>query len=276
MSLAARLSEALQRNEFLLLVLSRALSPSAASHKVTVRPVDLKEGRRYQWITRAGSQERHENLTTDAFLERTGQAFGTAFGDAHLYTRHADITARTLEMFGRLGVDRDHPAIGRALQFVWREQERDHCWYGRWGVNYLYGTWQVLVGLREIGVPVSDPRVQAAARWLKDQQQASGGWGESALSYDQPQLRGAGPATASQTAWALLGLMAAGEVHSPAVQRGVDYLLGTQRPDGTWDEDQFTGTGFPRVFYLKYHYYRIYFPLMALARYARLRNQPSD
>ena len=188
----------------------------------------------------------------------------------------ADITARTLEMFGRLGVDRDHPAICRALQFVWQEQEPDHCWYGRWGVHYLYGTWQVLVGLREVCVPVSDPRLQAASRWLKDQQQASGGWGETALSYDQPLLRGAGPPTASQTAWALMGLMAAGEVHSPAVRRGVDYLLGTQRSDGTWDEDQFTGTGFPRVFYLKYHYYRIYFPLMALARYSRLRNQPSD
>jgi squalene-hopene/tetraprenyl-beta-curcumene cyclase len=194
--------------------------------------------------------------------------------NAMIDTPTADITARTLEMFGRLGVDRDHSAIGRALQFVWQEQEPDHCWYGRWGVNYLYGTWQVLVGLREIGVPASDPRMQAAARWLKDQQQSSGGWGESALSYDQPRLRGAGPPTASQTAWALMGLMAAGEIHSPAVRRGVDYLLGTQQTDGTWDEDQFTGTGFPRVFYLKYHYYRIYFPLMALARYARLKNQP--
>lgn len=187
----------------------------------------------------------------------------------------ADITARTLEMFGRLGVDPDHPSIRRALEFVWSEQEPDHCWYGRWGVNYLYGTWQVLVGLREVGVPVSDPRIQAAARWLKDQQQAAGGWGESALSYDHPQLRGAGPPTASQTAWALMGLMAAGEVHSPAVRRGVDYLLETQGPDGAWEEDQFTGTGFPRVFYLKYHLYRIYFPLMALARYARLKTEAS-
>jgi squalene-hopene/tetraprenyl-beta-curcumene cyclase len=187
----------------------------------------------------------------------------------------ADITARTLEMFGRLGVDRDHPAIRRALDFVWGEQEPDHCWYGRWGVHYLYGTWQVLVGLREVGVSVSDPRVQSAARWLKDRQQAAGGWGESPLSYDQPQLRGAGPPTPSQTAWALMGLMAAGEVHSPAVRRGVDYLLETQDPDGSWEENQFTGTGFPRVFYLKYHLYRIYFPLMALARYARLKGQAS-
>lgn len=187
----------------------------------------------------------------------------------------ADITARVLEMFGRLGFDPDHPSMQRALEFVWREQERDHCWYGRWGVNYLYGTWQVLVGLRQIGVSPTDPRMRAAAQWLKDTQQEDGGWGETADTYDHPERRGQGPATASQTAWALMGLMAAGEVHSPAVRRGVAYLLSTQQADGTWDEPWFTGTGFPRVFYLKYHLYRIYFPLMALARYARLSGQAS-
>jgi squalene-hopene/tetraprenyl-beta-curcumene cyclase len=187
----------------------------------------------------------------------------------------ADITARTLEMFGRLGVDPQHPAIQRGLEFVWREQERDHSWYGRWGVNYIYGTWQVLVGLREVDVPASDPRLRAAAQWLKDHQHAAGAWGESALSYDHPETRGSGPATASQTAWALMGLFAAGEVHSESARRGVEYLLASQQPDGSWHEDQFTGTGFPRVFYLKYHLYRIYFPLMALARYLRLSREPS-
>jgi squalene-hopene/tetraprenyl-beta-curcumene cyclase len=153
---------------------------------------------------------------------------------------------------------------------VWSEQEHDHCWYGRWGVNYIYGTWQVLVGLREVGVSPGDSRIRSAAQWLKNMQQADGGWGESAATYDHPELRGQGPATASQTAWALLGLIAADEGHAPAVRRGVAYLISTQQPDGSWQEDWYTGTGFPRVFYLKYHLYRIYFPLMALARYARL------
>lgn len=179
----------------------------------------------------------------------------------------ADITSRVLEMFGRLGFAADHKSLRNALEFVWKEQEPDGAWYGRWGVNYLYGTWQVLVGLREIGVSTSDPRIQAAAVWLKRCQQESGGWGETARSYDEPRLRGQGPATASQTAWALMGLMAAGEVQSESVRRGIEYLLATQQPDGTWDEPWFTGTGFPRVFYLKYHLYRIYFPLMALGRY---------
>lgn len=185
----------------------------------------------------------------------------------------ADITARTLEMFGRLGVDPEHPAIQRGLRFVWQDQKPDHSWYGRWGVNYIYGTWQVLVGLREVGVSAQDPRIRAAAQWLKAHQQAEGGWGETALSYDRPELCGQGVATASQSAWALMGLMSAGEVHSDAVRRGVEYLLSTQQADGSWEEDEFTGTGFPRVFYLKYHLYRIYFPLMALARFVRLSRE---
>ena len=182
----------------------------------------------------------------------------------------ADITARVLEMFGRLGVDPDHPSLRAAIDFVWSHQEPDGSWYGRWGVNYIYGTWQVLVGLQKIGISPTDPRIQAAAAWLKEKQQACGAWGESARSYDQPELRGEGPPTAAQTAWALMGLMAAGEVQSTAVRRGVAWLVETQQPDGTWNDEHFTGTGFPRVFYLKYHLYPVYFPLMALARYARL------
>ncbi len=182
----------------------------------------------------------------------------------------ADLSARMLEMFGNLGLPITHPVVVRSLDFVWNEQENDHCWFGRWGVNYVYGTWQALVGLTAVGVPTSDRRVQAAANWLKKTQQSNGGWGETPESYDNPKLRGQGPVTASQTAWAIMGLLAAGEAESEAVSRGIDYLLETQNEDGTWDEPWFTGTGFPRVFYLKYHYYRIYFPLMALARYARL------
>jgi squalene-hopene/tetraprenyl-beta-curcumene cyclase len=180
----------------------------------------------------------------------------------------ADITARVLEMFAHLGVRASH-RFGEALEFVFSEQEPDGCWYGRWGVNYIYGTWQVLVGLTEFGIPADDPRIQAGADWLIEKQQPSGGWGETPRTYDEPHLRGTGPATASQTAWALLGLMAAGHRDSDAVRRGIEYLLETQREDGTWDEPWYTGTGFPRVFYLRYHLYRHYFPLMALGRFAQ-------
>lgn len=183
----------------------------------------------------------------------------------------ADITARVLEMFGRLGVLTRHPALQRGLDFVWQHQEPDHCWIGRWGINYLYGTWQCLVGLAAVGIPANDSRMQRAANWLKAKQQENGGWGETPRSYDDPTLRGTGETTPSQTAWALLGLCAAGEADSLSAERGVQYLLSTQRDDGNWDEPQYTGTGFPRVFYLRYHMYRTYFPLMALARVARLR-----
>lgn len=182
----------------------------------------------------------------------------------------ADITARTLEMFGRLGIRDNDMMFAKALDFVWSEQEEDGAWYGRWGVNYIYGTWQVLVGLTEFGIPATDERLQRAVEWLKRKQQADGGWGETPRSYDQPELRGTGPTTPSQTAWALMGLMAGGSAHSLSVKRGIQYLLDQQTTAGTWDEDWFTGTGFPKVFYLRYHLYRHYFPLMALARYRHL------
>lgn len=183
----------------------------------------------------------------------------------------ADLTARVLEAFADVQLPINHPATQRAIQYVWSEQEDDHCWYGRWGINYLYGTWQSIVGLVEIGIPADDPRIVRAVGWLKSKQQPSGGWGETADSYADPSLRGQGEATPSQTAWALMGLMAAGEIDSAAVRRGIHYLLETQKNDGNWDEEPFTGTGFPKVFYLKYHLYRTYFPLMALARFERLR-----
>ncbi|WP_010588531.1 terpene cyclase/mutase family protein [Schlesneria paludicola] len=181
----------------------------------------------------------------------------------------SDITARVLESFAGLGVRPDSDIHKRALDFIWKDQQHDHCWYGRWGVNYIYGTWQVIVGLVANGISPTDPRICRAVDWLKTHQQKCGGWGETACSYDDPSLRGTGTPTASQTAWALLGLIAAGEADSAAARRGIEYLLSTQQPDGTWNEIPFTGTGFPRVFYLKYHYYPLYFPLMALARYAK-------
>jgi len=180
----------------------------------------------------------------------------------------ADITARVLECLSHLpdfGVA--HPAIARALGFLRRDQTTEGCWYGRWGVNYLYGTWQVLRGLAAIGEDLEAPYVRRAARWLLARQNDDGGWGESIASYDHPAQKGIGPSTPSQTAWALMGLIAAGEAASAEVKRGVLHLLERQTADGTWEQLQWTGTGFPKVFYLNYHYYRHYFPLMALSQY---------
>ncbi len=179
----------------------------------------------------------------------------------------ADITARILEVLGTLGYRAEHPSVARALEYLWSTQEPQGCWYGRWGANYIYGTWQVLLGLQAIDFPMDHPAPRRAADWLETVQQASGGWGESCDSYEDPANMGRGPATPSQTAWAVNGLLAAGRADGDAIRRGVEYLLATQNSEGIWDEDAFTGTGFPRVFYLKYHYYRINFPLMALARY---------
>ena len=176
-----------------------------------------------------------------------------------------DLTARVLEALGAWGYRVGHSAVDRAVDYLRRTQEADGSWFGRWGVNYIYGTWQALCGLRAIGLPKDDPMIVGGANWLLAHQQASGAWGESADSYADVSLRGQGPATASQTSWALLGLMAAGYEQQPAVARGVRYLLDTQNDDGTWDEEEFTGTGFPQVFYLRYHMYRVYFPLLALS-----------
>jgi squalene-hopene/tetraprenyl-beta-curcumene cyclase len=180
-----------------------------------------------------------------------------------------DLTGRVLESLGNLGRRLGDAAVDRAVAYLLRTQEADGSWFGRWGVNYVYGTWQALLGLEAVGVPKDDPAVVAAANWLLSCQQPCGGWGESPGSYADGRLRGQGPPTASQTAWALMGLLAAGHDSHPAVLRGIEFLLHRQRPDGAWDEPEFTGTGFPRVFYLRYHYYPIYFPMLALARWAR-------
>lgn len=187
-----------------------------------------------------------------------------------------DITGRVLEALGHWGYRPGHRAVDRAIAYVRKHQESDGSWFGRWGVNYIYGTWQCVVGLRAIGVAPLDPAIQRGATWLLATQQASGAWGESADSYDDPKLRGRGPATASQTAWALLGLIAAGHAQHDAVKRGMQWLARTQRADGTWDEPYFTGTGFPRVFYLRYHYYPIYFPLLALGQYQQAQEGKID
>jgi squalene-hopene/tetraprenyl-beta-curcumene cyclase len=187
-----------------------------------------------------------------------------------------DLTGRVLEMLGQIGRRVGDPVVDRAVAYMRRTQEADGSWFGRWGVNYLYGTWQALVGLSAVGLAGDDPAVTHGANWLLAYQQPSGGWGESPDSYAQPHLRGQGPATASQTAWAVLGLIAAGHARHAAVARGIQYLLGKQCEDGTWHEPEFTGTGFPQVFYLRYHYYPIYFPLLALAQWAVAAHDAPD
>ena len=184
----------------------------------------------------------------------------------------ADITGRVLESLSHFPeFTASHPAVQRALGFVRRAQESDGSWFGRWGVNHIYGTWQVLRGVRRIGEDLDAPYVRRGARWLEEHQNADGGWGESVASYDDPSWRGRGVSTPSQTAWALMGLMAAGELDGAAVRRGVRWLLEAQTADGTWEQEPWTGTGFPKVFYLNYHLYRHYFPLMALAHYRAAR-----
>lgn len=184
-----------------------------------------------------------------------------------------DVTGRMLETFGTLGWDKSRVPVQQAIALVKSRQEHDGCWFGRWGVNYIYGTWQVLTGLAAVGEDMQSPYVRRAVQWMLDHQQADGGWGESCATYDDPSLRGTGRTTASQTAWAVHALIAAGEGDHSSVQRGVEWLLARQNPDGTWTEDEFTGTGFPKVFYLKYHWYRIYFPLLALAAYRARHRQ---
>ncbi len=179
-----------------------------------------------------------------------------------------DLAGRVLEAFGKLGLRPGHPAVDRGIEYLRGQQRPDGAWFGRWGVNYIYGTWQAIEGLRAVGLGGDDPAVSCGADWLAGRQQACGGWGESCESYADERLAGVGTPTASQTAWALAGLVAAGRAASREARRGAGWLVERQAEDGAWEEREFTGTGFPKVFYLRYHFYPIYFPLMALARWS--------
>jgi squalene-hopene/tetraprenyl-beta-curcumene cyclase len=188
----------------------------------------------------------------------------------------ADITGRILEMLAAYGYTRSDPRVEKAIGFVLSQQEPDGSWFGRWGVNYIYGTFLVLRGLAAIGFDRNSPPIQRGAEWLRGRQNSDGGWGETCGTYDDPATRGIGPSTPSQTAWAVLGLLAAGDNRSESVARGVGWLLSRQQADGSWDESTgagparqalYTATGFPKVFYLAYHLYRQYFPLLALTAY---------
>ena len=186
----------------------------------------------------------------------------------------ADVTARVLEMLGECNLSMNDGRVQKAIAYLINEQETDGSWFGRWGVNYIYGTSGVLSALSLIAPSQCRSQIQRGAAWLVACQNLDGGWGETCASYDNPNLKGKGNSTASQTAWALIGIMAAMEgtqfAADAAVAKGIEYLLDTQRSDGTWNEVEFTGTGFPCHFYLKYHLYQQYFPLQALARYSRI------
>jgi squalene-hopene/tetraprenyl-beta-curcumene cyclase len=182
----------------------------------------------------------------------------------------ADITGRTLEALAANGFDRHHPACRRAIDYLVRTQLSDGSWYGRWGVAYIYGTCFALRGLRAMGEDDHEHYVQRANEWLRSIQNPDGGWGESCASYDNDIYTPA-ESTPSQTAWAVMGLMAGGDTQSSSVRQGIEYLVETQSADGTWFEELATGTGFPKVFYLNYHYYRLYFPLLALATFVKLQ-----
>ena len=204
--------------------------------------------------------------------------------NVHLYLNHipfadhgalldpptSDVTARCVSFLAQIGMASGEPAMARALAFLRREQEPNGSWFGRWGTNFIYGTWSVLCALNAAGIPAEDPAVRRAVDWLVSVQREDGGWGEDEESYADASPGLYKEPTPSQTAWAVLGLMAAGEAENPAVARGIAYLARTQRPDGEWEEKPYTAVGFPKVFYLKYHGYRLYFPLLALARYRTL------
>jgi squalene-hopene/tetraprenyl-beta-curcumene cyclase len=184
----------------------------------------------------------------------------------------SDLTARTLELLGYIGFNPRERSVRDAMQYLIDTQDEDGSWYGRWGVNYIYGTWQVLRGLRAIGQDMTQDWILRGRDWLESCQNNDCGWGETCGTYENPSTKGIGESTASQTAWAIMGICACGDLDRRSIQRGLRYLLSAQKPDGSWDEEQITGTGFPRVFYLKYDMYRQNFPLLALATYINYRS----
>lgn len=204
---------------------------------------------------------------TRPFLEEVPFADHNAILDPEC----SDLTGRMLELLGYIGYPAGSAAVSRAVEYLKRTQEIDGSWYGRWGVNHLYGTWQVLRGLRAIGADMSESWIVRARQWLESCQNEDGGWGETCASYEECSAKGRGLSTPSQTAWALMGLCAAEADRSEGVRRGIRFLLERQNRDGSWSEKETTGTGFPRVFYLKYDMYRNNFPLLALATFANYR-----
>jgi squalene-hopene/tetraprenyl-beta-curcumene cyclase len=250
---------------FVLMALQRVQYPEPARMEAAVR-------RGIQWLLSM------QNLDGGwgAFDRDNNKAFlcNIPFADhnAMIDPSTADVTARVVECLGRFGWPAEHPAIQRALKFLLQDQCEDGSWFGRWGVNYVYGTSGVLRALETVSLTAKE-YCKRAVKWLRTVQRVDGSFGESLRSYDDPRTKGQGNSTASQTAWGLIGLLAGAEVDDPAIQKAVSYLVEQQNADGSWSENEFTGTGFPCVFYLKYHLYRNSFPLYALARF---RNQSQD
>lgn len=248
---------------FVLMALGRVADPEPGRQRSAIR-------RGMAWLTSMQNSDGgwgafdHENNLQ--FLNHIPFADHNAMLDPST----ADVTARAIECLGQMGWPASHPVIARARGFLRQDQTSSGAWFGRWGVNYVYGTSGVLRALETFAL-ASQPECRRAADWLRSVQNADGGFGESILSYSDPELKGKGASTASQTAWGLIGLLAARGPEDFAAERAVAWLVAHQNADGTWDEDEFTGTGFPCVFYLKYHLYRISFPLYALARYDNLR-----
>ena len=250
---------------FVLMALQRVKYPDPKRMEAAVR-------RGIQWLlsmqNRDGGWGAFDRDNNKAFLCNIPFADHNAMIDPST----ADVTARVLECLGRFGWSADHPAIQRALKFLLQDQCEDGSWFGRWGVNYVYGTSGVLRALETVSLTAKE-YCQRAARWLRTVQKADGSFGESLRSYNDASTKGQGNSTASQTAWGLIGLLAASDTSDPAVEKAVAYLVGQQNADGSWSESEFTGTGFPSVFYLKYHLYRNSFPVYALARF---RNQSQE
>lgn len=274
----------------IVMALDRVRMPSEAERRRAIaRAVDWTLGMQ----SRNGGWGAFDKDNTKVLIARIPFA---DFGEA-LDPPSVDVTAHILEMLGQLGYPPNHPSVVKALEYVLSEQEDDGPWFGRWGVNYIYGTGAVLPALAALGMDMQADYVRRAVQWVIEHQNPDGGWGESCASYVDPSYRGRGPSTPSQTAWALLALLAAGEEGHPATERGVEYLVRTQQADGSWDEPYFTGTGFPGYgvgqrldryltpedpgyqgtelpagFMINYHMYRNYWPLMALGRYRMVSN----
>jgi squalene-hopene/tetraprenyl-beta-curcumene cyclase len=250
---------------FVLMALQRVKFPDPKRMEAAVR-------RGIQWLlsmqNRDGGWGAFDRDNNKAFLCNIPFADHNAMIDPST----ADVTARVLECLGRYGWPADDPAVQRGLKFLLQDQCEDGSWFGRWGVNYVYGTSGVLRALEIVSLTTKE-YCQRAVRWLRVVQKADGSFGESLRSYDEPATKGQGNSSASQTAWGLIGLLAGSDTSDPAIQKAAAYLIEQQNADGSWSEDEFTGTGFPRVFYLKYHLYRNSFPLYALARF---RNQAQE
>jgi squalene-hopene/tetraprenyl-beta-curcumene cyclase len=254
----------------ILMTLRRIASPDAAGNDRKLRAI----ARGLNWTL--GMQSRNGGF--GAFDTDNDAAFlnEIPFADmkAMIDPPTEDLTGRMLELLGGFGFTKDSGRAHRAHAFLLRKQRPDGSWWGRWGANFIYGTWSALTGLRAIGDEPEASHMRRAVAFLERHQNSDGGWGETLGSYDDESLAGKGPSTASQTAWAIMGLMAGGHGLSDAAMRGVDYLLATQQANGRWAEDAFTGTGFPGHFYLRYCMYAAYFPLMALGQARAALSRP--